>query len=235
MARLTLIVAATTMNGIGQNAGLPWRLPKEMAYFARATTSAPEGRVNSVIMGRNTWESIPKKFRPLRDRINVVISRNAEYDLYAASFLCFSTHILFVEHPCRSVAPPAQVYLHRDLRSALNRLSNPDAFQKAVHRHFIIGGATLYQESLAFAPSDVEPFVDRVLLTRILSPAFDKCDVFMPDFLSSVRVNNESDEHGEWERASHEELSTWMGFDVPGGVQEEKGVQYEFQMWTRNG
>lgn len=81
MSRLTLIVAATKTNGIGQNGGLPWRLPKEMSYFARATTTAPEGRINAVIMGRNTWESIPKKFRPLKDRVNVVLTGKEGYDL----------------------------------------------------------------------------------------------------------------------------------------------------------
>jgi dihydrofolate reductase len=81
MTALTLIVAATRANGIGKGGTLPWRLRKEMAYFARVTTHAPEGEANAVIMGRNTWESIPPKFRPLRRRTNVVVSRNASYEL----------------------------------------------------------------------------------------------------------------------------------------------------------
>jgi dihydrofolate reductase len=82
--KLTLIVAATRAHGIGKGGTLPWRLPKEMAYFARVTTHAPEGTMNAVVMGRNTWESIPLKFRPLRRRANIVISRNANYELYVA-------------------------------------------------------------------------------------------------------------------------------------------------------
>ena len=81
MSRLTIIVAATKLNGIGQNGNLPWRLAKEMKYFAQVTTQAPEGQRNAVIMGRNTWESIPSKFRPLPNRLNVVVSRNAEYQV----------------------------------------------------------------------------------------------------------------------------------------------------------
>ena len=81
MTGLTLIVAATISNGIGQSSRLPWRLPQEMAYFARVTSSAPEGARNAVVMGRKTWESIPGKFRPLRDRLNVVISRDKAYQL----------------------------------------------------------------------------------------------------------------------------------------------------------
>lgn len=82
MTSLTLIVAATLTNGIGQGSRLPWRLPQEMAYFARVTTAAPEGSANAVIMGRNTWESIPPKFRPLKQRKNIVISSNADYLKY---------------------------------------------------------------------------------------------------------------------------------------------------------
>jgi len=82
MSRLTLIVAATSTNGIGKGGQLPWRLPKEMAYFARVTTTAPEGKKNAVIMGRNTWESIPYKFKPLQKRVNIVVSRNKDLDLY---------------------------------------------------------------------------------------------------------------------------------------------------------
>lgn len=54
-----------------------------MAYFAQVTSGAPEGYVNTVIMGRNTWESIPKKFQPLKKRVNIVISSNQDYELYA--------------------------------------------------------------------------------------------------------------------------------------------------------
>ena len=81
MTKLTLIVAATVSNGIGQSSRLPWRLPQEISYFARVTSNAPEGTKNAVIMGRKTWESIPAKFRPLKDRANVVISRNRDYQL----------------------------------------------------------------------------------------------------------------------------------------------------------
>jgi dihydrofolate reductase len=80
MTPATLIVAATTANGIGivegATAKLPWRLPKEMAYFARVTTAAPLGKQNAVVMGRRTWQSIPLRFRPLNHRLNVILSRN---------------------------------------------------------------------------------------------------------------------------------------------------------------
>ncbi|KAL3193436.1 hypothetical protein MRX96_016799 [Rhipicephalus microplus] len=48
---------------------------KELAYFSRLTKEVAEGKQNAVVMGRLTWESLPPKFRPLSDRINVVVSK----------------------------------------------------------------------------------------------------------------------------------------------------------------
>lgn len=97
-----------------------------------------------------------------------------------------------------------------------------------VHRAFVIGGASLYKDALSLS-STSPAFVDRILLTRILSPSFEECDVFMPDFQDETLTKD----FGPWKKASPDELREWVGFDVPGGIQEEKGVQYEFQMWTR--
>ena len=35
---------------------------------------------NIVIMGRNTWESLPENYRPLPDRINIVLTSNRDYN-----------------------------------------------------------------------------------------------------------------------------------------------------------
>ncbi|KAI0788437.1 dihydrofolate reductase-like domain-containing protein [Abortiporus biennis] len=203
MSRLTLIVAATVNNGIGQNAGLPWRLPQEMSYFAHTTSKAPEGSKNVVIMGRNTWESIPKKFRPLKERVNLVVSRNPEYEL--------------------SQTESSPTRLFPDLSQALNEISTRNIGGNTIHRSFIIGGASLYKDSLLLSPNETA-YVDRILLTRILAPSFDDCDVYMPDFQSEGQA---------WTRASHGELQEWVGFEVSEGIQEENGIKYEFQMWTR--
>lgn len=81
--KFTIIVAVDNQNGIGINGQLPWRLKEDMKYFRLATTSHPrhEKATNAVIMGRKTWESIPEKFRPLKGRTNIVITRNKSYPL----------------------------------------------------------------------------------------------------------------------------------------------------------
>ena len=67
MMKIHLIVAGCGESlGIGQEGRLPWRLPQEIKHFAKLTTQ--QNGTNAVVMGRKTWESIPPKFRPLKNR-----------------------------------------------------------------------------------------------------------------------------------------------------------------------
>ena len=63
---ITLIAAMDCNRTIGIGNKLPWRLPAEMAYFKKMTLG------KTVLMGRKTFESLPK---PLTDRRNVVLTR----------------------------------------------------------------------------------------------------------------------------------------------------------------
>lgn len=71
---LVALIAAVARNGvIGNGRDLVWRLPEDMRHFRSVTMGAP------VIMGRNTWESLPERFRPLPGRRNVVLSRQPDW------------------------------------------------------------------------------------------------------------------------------------------------------------
>ena len=123
------------------------------------------------------------------------------------------------------------VYLHSDLDSAIRQLSDPDLTKASpIHRGFVIGGASLYSATLALPPSAQAAFVNRILLTRIISPLFEQCDVYIPNLLENAIIDGEE---VNWQRASHPDLQAWAGFEVPEGVQQENGVEYEFQMWVR--
>ncbi|KAF1987960.1 hypothetical protein K402DRAFT_428524 [Aulographum hederae CBS 113979] len=140
---LTLIVAATSKTfGIGKNGSLPWRLKAEMKYFARVTTRVPSTAAsnarNAVIMGRKTWESIPPKFRPLKDRVNVVLSKSGNIDGIPA------------EHQ--------DVLVVDSLEQAISTLSTQS---EGVGRAFVIGGSTVYESALKL------PQTRSILMTQI--------------------------------------------------------------------
>ena len=73
MAEVVVIAAAARNRVIGCENRLIWNIPEDMAHF-KALTSG-----HTVVMGRKTWESLPPRFRPLPNRRNIVISRQADY------------------------------------------------------------------------------------------------------------------------------------------------------------
>ena len=80
---MNLIVALCKKNnGIGFKNKIPWNLKEELQYFKNITTT---GSKNVIIMGRNTWESLPQK--PLPNRINVVITSR----IYDDSVITYTT------------------------------------------------------------------------------------------------------------------------------------------------
>ncbi|XP_023946094.2 dihydrofolate reductase [Bicyclus anynana] len=77
--KLNLIAAACENMGIGANGTLPWKLKTEMAYFTTMTTKvSDDNKTNAVIMGRRTWDCIPVKYRPLINRVNIVLTHQVD-------------------------------------------------------------------------------------------------------------------------------------------------------------
>ena len=71
---------------IGSKNGLPWHIPEDMKRFKEFTTGG------IVVMGRNTYLSLPDKFRPLPNRRNIVITRTA-----IDGVECYSSIDLFID------------------------------------------------------------------------------------------------------------------------------------------
>ena len=72
---ISMIVARSRNHVIGRDNQMPWKISADLQFFKRVTMGHP------VIMGRKTWESIG---RPLPGRRNIVVSRNADYELNGA-------------------------------------------------------------------------------------------------------------------------------------------------------
>lgn len=191
---LTLIVAATPKNGIGKNGSLPWpMLKKEMAYFARVTkrlpASTPPSSRNAVIMGRKTWASIPPKFRPLKDRTNIVVSSLSREELEGAT-----DEVI--------VAGSIQAGL-ADLERRAREGRSP-----ALGRAFVIGGAGVYGAALGMEGAR------NVLLTRVRREY--ECDTFFPDLEAEGWERRERGELEEFvgEDVGGEQIDGEVGFEV---------------------
>lgn len=116
---ISIIVAASTNMVIGKDNQLSWHLPTDLKRFKELTN----GKV--VYMGRNTWESLPEKFRPLPNRDNIVITRDKDYIAEGA---------IIVSDLER---------LKRTLRVSTQLFGSTE--------QFVIGGGEIYKELLPFA------------------------------------------------------------------------------------
>ena len=76
--KLHLIFARARNGVIGNQGSMPWHLPEDLAHLKKTTMGCP------VIMGRKTWDSLPPKFRPLPGRLNVVVTRQPDWQAQGA-------------------------------------------------------------------------------------------------------------------------------------------------------
>ena len=110
-----VFVVAIAENGvIGAGNAMPWRMKSDMARFKALTIGKP------VIMGRKTFESLPR--RPLPNRTNIVITRDAAY---RAAGAVVTTSALDAEAVARG-----------------------DALRRSVTEIAVIGGAEIYRQWL---------------------------------------------------------------------------------------
>jgi dihydrofolate reductase len=79
MTIISLVVASSRNGVIGKDGGLPWHISSDLKLFKQITMGKP------VIMGRKTWDSLPRK--PLPGRRNIVISRKADLTVDGAEFV----------------------------------------------------------------------------------------------------------------------------------------------------
>lgn len=129
---ITLIAAVARNGVIGQGNTIPWHLPEDFKHFSRTT------RGHIVIMGSRTWDSLPERFRPLPDRVNIVVSRDESRSAEGAIWC-------------------------RDLDSAFEA-ANTHAQANALLANkpmetFVIGGASIYEQTIEAA--------DRLIISHV--------------------------------------------------------------------
>jgi dihydrofolate reductase / thymidylate synthase len=120
--------------GIGNKNSLPWNSKIEMGLFKTITKDSVfkhNNGKNIVIMGRKTFESIPKKFRPLNGRINIVISKS------------------FFNNNCHSYKWEGRnVCYFNDFNYCLDYLNQNSVEEELNGNIFVIGGGELYNQAI---------------------------------------------------------------------------------------
>ena len=137
MTRVNLVLARATNGVIGKNNALPWHLPEDMAHFRRLTSGAP------VIMGRKTWDSLPSRYRPLPNRVNIVVTRQADWSAEGAVRVSGFTEAVAL---CE---------------------------QQLAREAWVIGGAQIYEAAEPYADRAMITEIDREFEGDAFAPVFD--------------------------------------------------------------
>lgn len=140
---LTLGPVARGLNGvIGRDGALPWRLKSDLALFRELTLGKP------VIMGRRTWDSLPR--RPLPGRTNIVLSRDGAF-------------------------APAGAVVCESLDEAI-QIGRDQASDDGAGEVCVIGGAALFAAALPRAARVYLTEVDAAPPGDVVFPPLDEAD-----------------------------------------------------------
>ncbi len=166
--RFSIIVGYTfNNNGIGNKGQLPWRLKNDMLYFKKTSSTVIEDEnieyINSVIMGMTTWNSIVEGNKPLKNRLNIIITRK--------TIKSNNKFIIYTDW--------------NNLLSAIIDFNNKKYIINnkilKIQTNFIIGGESIYR--LALDKLDIET----IYTTEIYKET--KCDTFFPNIYELVGNN----------------------------------------------
>ena len=161
------IYAIDSKNGLSKNGTIPWKSKKDMSFFMNKT------KQNVVIMGKNTFFSIPEENRPLRNRLNVVLTSTPQ-DFSKNEY----SNVLFTNDNdiCQTILQNRDQYY--DMYPVL----------KADFKIFFIGGKTIYEQFI--------PLCDKIWVTYIKRDY--NCDLFIDydysDCRFSAEIYDEDDE-----------------------------------------
>lgn len=221
MPNFAIIAACDSMMGIGKHNKLPWRIPEEMNFFKNTTSSIY--RDNYVIMGYNTWKSIPKNFKPLSNRKNIILTRSEEkidkiYEEYNNSqqLECFTNidslikfSLNVVNQEC--IENSEKMY---DTETICNNRQNENNGENHKTPTFwIIGGNTLYKEFLLNSKYNI--YVKEIILTNIHHHY--NCDTFIPiykEYLDNYYYLLREKKNVMYDKSIKDEVNTTIQFYV---------------------
>ena len=126
-------ILATDINfGISKDGIIPWKSKKDMRFFFNKTKN------NVVIMGKTTFFSLPQQFRPLKDRLNIVLSRTSSLYMNDSENICHP-NLIFTDDDTVNF----NVHQNRE------KLMETYPFLSRNFKIFIIGGKQIYEKYIS--------------------------------------------------------------------------------------
>ena len=180
---VSMIAAFCSNRGIGNNNTIPWRLKADLQRFKELTVGVdssgehPESKMNVVIMGRKTYESLPQSVRPLSSRINIVLtSKDEEFNEENRTFAKYS-NLVYVKN-----------YENLSNWISLNREYISDIF--------VIGGGQIYNDFLYNEDCRQYFTTDTLYITKINEKY--ECDAKFPRIPPTYTITDSSDIMSEY-------------------------------------
>jgi dihydrofolate reductase len=237
--KLKLIVAMCKDGGIGFRNNIPWKIKKDLLYFSNKTTGEygkhlrdiQKGTIstsavidksvkkNAVIMGKNTWLSLPKYPEPLKNRDNIILSSSIpesithKFDSFFESNFDLTVHLSTISRVMDFCMAPDSIMA--DVNDRYGLLKNHEALQmREINRKsilqnnnstydelWIIGGKQIYEVFIrGNMKKDINMLINEFYITYI--DRHYECDTFFPRienmnlyYISSFSMSESVDEN----------------------------------------
>jgi dihydrofolate reductase len=148
---MEIIYAIDTNNGLSKNGTIPWKSKTDMSFFINKTIN------NIVIMGKNTFFSIPQQHRPLKNRFNIVLTSTPK--LYENNIIDEGSNVLFTNN----------TNIYQDILKNKQYYYDTYKYLDKNFTIFCIGGKTIYDIFI--------PLCDKIWITYIKNDY--NCDLFI--------------------------------------------------------
>ena len=157
------ILAYDLNNGISKNGIIPWKSKTDLNFFYNITKG------NIIIMGRNTFFSLPDNCRPLKNRVNIVLTNNPTYYSYNDKYIK-NNDLIFTNNEI----------IHEEIIKNQNKYNQMYPFLNINFKIIIIGGKQIYEKYF--------PLCKTIWVTRIKNNY--QCDLFINyDFKKEFKEN----------------------------------------------
>ena len=167
----SMIVAMDKNNSIGYKNNLLFHYKKDMDYFKDITSTVLiKDKINAVVVGRKTFESIPNKFKPLKNRINIIMSKKQDK--------INELNILYKDND--------NVIILSSINDVLSYIKS----NKNIEKTFIIGGSIIYNQ---FLQQNIINNLYITVIDKVFEKSDTKCNIYNINNYELIKTSVEID------------------------------------------